>query len=58
MAEILSVATFTGGVAIGKHIAAKAVYKRQLLELGGNDPLVVMDDADAGKAAEPAANGS
>jgi phosphonoacetaldehyde dehydrogenase len=50
--------TFTGGVAIGKYIAAKAVYKRQILELGGNDPLVVMDDADVAKAAELAANGS
>ena len=50
--------TFTGGVAIGKYIAAKAVYKRQILELGGNDPLVVMDDADVAKAADLAANGS
>ncbi|MEO8143547.1 MAG: phosphonoacetaldehyde dehydrogenase [Betaproteobacteria bacterium] len=50
--------TFTGGVAIGKYIAGKAVYKRQILELGGNDPLVVMDDADVEKAAELAANGS
>ncbi len=50
--------TFTGGVPIGKYIAAKAVYKRQVLELGGNDPLVVMDDADPVKAAELASNGS
>ena len=50
--------TFTGGVPIGKYRAAKAVYKRQVLELGGNDPLVVMDDADPVKAAELAANGS
>lgn len=50
--------TFTGGVPIGKYIAAKAVYKRQILELGGNDPLVVMDDADVTKAADLAANGS
>jgi aldehyde dehydrogenase (NAD+) len=50
--------TFTGGVKVGKTIAAKAVYKRQVLELGGNDPLVVMDDADPAKAAELAASGS
>ena len=50
--------TFTGGVAIGKHIASRAVYKRQVLELGGNDPLFVMDDADVNKAAELAAAGS
>jgi putative phosphonoacetaldehyde dehydrogenase len=56
--EHVDVVTFTGGVAIGKSIAAKAVYKRQILELGGNDPLVVMDDADIAKAADLAANGS
>jgi aldehyde dehydrogenase (NAD+) len=50
--------TFTGGVQIGKYIAGKAVYKRQVLELGGNDPVVVMDDADVAKAAELCANGS
>ena len=50
--------TFTGGVTIGKYISAKATYKRQVLELGGNDPIIVMDDADVVKAAELAANGS
>ena len=50
--------TFTGGVAIGKYIAATAVYKRQVLELGGNDPLIVMEDADIEEAATLAAAGS
>jgi len=50
--------TFTGGVAIGKYIAAKAVYKRQVLELGGNDPLIVLEDADIEEAATLAASGS
>jgi phosphonoacetaldehyde dehydrogenase len=50
--------TFTGGIAVGKTIAAKAVYKRQVLELGGNDPLIVMDDADLDEAAALAASGS
>ena len=50
--------TFTGGVAVGKYIAAKAVYKRQVLELGGNDPLIVMEDADLEEAATLAAAGS
>jgi len=50
--------TFTGGVPIGKYIAAKAVYKRQVLELGGNDPLIVMEDADIEEAATLAATGS
>ena len=50
--------TFTGGVPIGKYIAAKAVYKRQVLELGGNDPIIVMEDADLEEAALLAATGS
>ena len=50
--------TFTGGVAIGKAIAAKAAYKRQVLELGGNDPLIVLEDADLEEAARLAVSGS
>ncbi len=50
--------TFTGGVAVGRRIAARAGYRRQVLELGGNDPLVVMDDADIDRAAALAASGS
>ena len=50
--------TFTGGVSIGKYIAGKAVYKRQILELGGNDPIIVLDDADLEEAAALAASGS
>src|SRR5438876_931969 len=42
----------------GKAIAAKAVYKRQVLEMGGNDPLIVMEDADLDEAAALAAAGS
>ena len=50
--------TFTGGVAIGKAIAAKAGYRRIVLELGGNDPIIVMDDADLDEAASLAVQGS
>jgi aldehyde dehydrogenase (NAD+) len=50
--------TFTGGVAVGKIIAAKAVYKRQVLEMGGNDPIIVLEDADIEEAATLAASGS
>jgi putative phosphonoacetaldehyde dehydrogenase len=50
--------TFTGGIPVGKYIAAKAVYKRQVLELGGNDPIIVMEDADLDEAATLAAVGS
>jgi len=56
--ENVDLITFTGGVAVGKMIAAKAVYKRQVLELGGNDPLIVMEDADVDEAATLAATGS
>ena len=50
--------TFTGGVAIGKAIASKAGYRRMVLELGGNDPIIVMEDADLEEAATLAAAGS
>ena len=50
--------TFTGSVRVGKHIAATAGYKRLVLELGGNDPLIVMEDADLDKAAELAVTGA
>ena len=50
--------TFTGGVAVGKEIAAKAGYRRLVLELGGNDPLIVMEDADLDEASTLAAQGS
>ena len=50
--------TFTGGVAIGKHIAARAGYRRMVLELGGNDPIIVMDDADLDEASSLAVQGS
>jgi putative phosphonoacetaldehyde dehydrogenase len=50
--------TFTGGVAIGKYIASKAGYRRMVLELGGNDPLIVMEDADLDEASTLAVQGS
>jgi phosphonoacetaldehyde dehydrogenase len=50
--------TFTGSVRVGKHIAATAGYKRFVLELGGNDPLIVMEDADLERAAELAVQGA
>ncbi len=50
--------TFTGSVRVGKHIASIAGYKRFVLELGGNDPLIVMEDADLDKAAELAVQGA
>jgi len=49
--------TFTGSVSVGKYIARNAGYRRTVLELGGNAPLIVMDDADLDKAAELAVAG-
>ena len=54
----IDLVTFTGGVAVGNTIAARAGYKRLVLELGGNDPIIVMDDADLDEAAALAASGS
>ena len=50
--------TFTGSVRVGKYIAEKAGYRRTVLELGGNDPLIVLDDADLDKAAALAVAGA
>ncbi len=53
--------TFTGSVGVGKYIAEKAGYKRTVLELGGNDPLIVLNDLnddDLKKAAELAVTGA
>jgi len=50
--------TFTGGVAIGKYIASRAGYRRMVLELGGNDPIIVMEDADIDEASTLAVQGS
>jgi succinate-semialdehyde dehydrogenase/glutarate-semialdehyde dehydrogenase len=45
---------FIGSTATGNRIAARAAGKALLLEMGGNGPLVVMDDADLDAAAEAA----
>lgn len=57
----IDIITFTGGVPVGKLIADKAGYKRAALELGGNDPLIILndlDDADLDKAATIAVAGA
>ena len=50
--------TFTGGVSIGKSIASRMGYRRAVLELGGNDPIIVMEDADLDEASSLAVSGS
>jgi aldehyde dehydrogenase (NAD+) len=52
--------SFTGSVSTGQSIAAAcaAGMKKFQLEMGGKNPLVVLDDADLGVAVECAANGA
>lgn len=52
------VISFTGSTPVGRHIARLAVespiIKRVELELGGNSPFVVLDDADLNQAVDAA----
>ncbi|WP_226580678.1 aldehyde dehydrogenase family protein [Acuticoccus sediminis] len=52
--------TFTGSVATGKHVAMKcAEHMRKVqLEMGGKNPLVILDDADLDIAVDCAVNGA
>ncbi len=53
--------TFTGSVGVGKMIAGHAGSRRTVLELGGNDPLIVLDDLsdeDLARAADLAVAGA
>jgi putative phosphonoacetaldehyde dehydrogenase len=57
----IAVISFTGGVKVGRLIAARAGTRRAALELGGNDPLIVLDDlsdSDLDRAAELAVAGA
>jgi acyl-CoA reductase-like NAD-dependent aldehyde dehydrogenase len=49
---------FTGSAATGKLISQRAAGKPQLMELGGNGPVVILDDADLDRAAAATASGS
>jgi len=54
----IDLVSFTGSVAIGKRIAGTAGYKKLILELGGNDPIIIMEDADMDMAVHLAAEGA
>lgn len=54
----VDIVSFTGSVAVGKRIASSAGYKKVILELGGNDPVIIMEDADLDLAVTLAAEGS
>ncbi len=56
--ENIDLISFTGSVPVGKYIAENAGYRRTVLELGGNSPLIIMDDADLVKAADMAIAGA
>ena len=56
--SIVNKISFTGSVEIGEYISKKAGMKKLTLELGGNDPLIVLEDADIEKAVEAAVRGS
>ena len=49
---------FTGSTATGLTVARRSAGKVQLLEMGGNGPFVVMDDADLPAAVEAARVGA
>ena len=49
---------FTGSTETGLTVSKRAAGKTQLLEMGGNGPFVVMDDADLPAAAEAARVGA
>src|SRR5690606_39081196 len=48
----------TGSAEVGRYISRRAAMKKVTLELGGNDPLIVMDDTDVDLAVESAVRGS
>ena len=50
--------SFTGSIPTGLVISQRAGMKKVTLELGGNDPLVVLDDADVDAAVKGVINGA
>lgn len=51
--------TFTGSTPVGKSIAktAGSVLKKTVLELGGSDPFIILDDANINRAVDGSING-
>ncbi|GIC78135.1 aldehyde dehydrogenase [Moritella sp. F3] len=54
VASAIHMVAFTGSMATGKHIMASAApaLKRLVMELGGNDPMIVMASADINAAVQ------
>ena len=57
-ARTVRMVSFTGGFATGEAIAATAGLKRLSMELGGNAPVIVFDDADLDAAVESCVSGA
>ena len=55
-----SIISFTGSTEVGKRVGQKAsgAVKEAALELGGNNAMIVLEDADIGRAAKAAAFGA
>lgn len=56
--EKIDMISFTGGTDTGQHIAQKASMIPVVLELGGKDPAIVLEDADLKKAAKEIVSGA
>ena len=58
--DAIRLVAFTGSTAVGQQIAAAAAERsaQALLELGGKDPVLVLDDADVPAAADAIVMGS
>ncbi|WP_183576094.1 phosphonoacetaldehyde dehydrogenase [Mucilaginibacter sp. X5P1] len=54
----VDIVSFTGSVVVGKRIAQTAGYKKVILELGGNDPLIILEDANLDLGVVLAAEGA
>ncbi len=54
----VAMVSFTGGARVGEAICRSAGIKRLSMELGGNGPVIVMDDADVDRAASASAAGA
>jgi acyl-CoA reductase-like NAD-dependent aldehyde dehydrogenase len=56
--EDVTAIAFTGSSATGRQIAERGAGKPMLLELGGNGPVIIFEDADLDAAAAAAASGA